>query len=116
MKKGGTYARTKGHDYERLIAAEFREQGFSAAQTSRAVNLAADAAGIDLQGTAPFHIQCKCLQTGVNYAAVLAAMPNVQGAYNLVFSKITPRKGEYVIMSKATFYELLTMLKTENIL
>ncbi len=114
--KTGKYSRTKGHDYERLIASELREQGFPEAQTSRAVNLAADAAGIDLQGTEPFHIQCKCLKTGVNYASVLAAMPNTKGAYNLVFSKITPRKGEYVIMSKATFYELLSMLKTEKVL
>jgi hypothetical protein len=116
MRSGGAHCRTKGHDYERLVASEFRAHGFTNAQTSRVTNLAADAAGIDLQGIEPFHVQCKCKKVGVNYAAILAAMPDVQGRYNVIFSKITPRKGEYVIMPKAAFYELLTMLKSEGIL
>lgn len=111
----GRLSRTKGHGFEREIAALFRSMGWQDAATSRACNLADDAKGIDLQHTAPFQVQCKCSVNAANYASVLKAMPKQQGTYNVVFQRLT-RKGTYVIMEAEDFCEILAMLRKEHIL
>lgn len=115
-RKSGKYAREKGHAYERMIAKEFREKfGFAQAATSRNTNRLADAQGIDLQGTEPFAIQCKNTARTINYPDVLKGMQHKQEEYPVIFSKVT-NKGEFVILRKEDFCELLLMLKKEGVL
>lgn len=114
-RKSGAYSRRKGHAYECQIAKEFREElGFSEAATSRNINRLADAQGIDLQHTEPFAIQCKNTAKGVNYAAILKGMQHKE-KYAVLFSKLT-NVGEFVVMSKADFYDIIKMLKVEGVI
>lgn len=114
-RKSGAYSRRKGHAYECQIAKEFREElGFSEAATSRNTNRLADAQGIDLQHTEPFAIQCKNTAKGVSYAAILKGMQHKE-KYAVLFSKLT-NVGEYVVMSKADFYDIIKMLKVEGVI
>jgi hypothetical protein len=115
QRKTGAYSRRKGHAYERQIAAEFREMGWTEAATSRNTNRLADEQGIDLQHTAPFAVQCKCTAQHVQYSPILKTMQYKQGEYPVLFSKLT-QKGEYVVLKKTHFYELLRMLKVEGVL
>jgi hypothetical protein len=114
-QKTGAYARRKGHAYECQIAAEFRALGWTEAATSRNTNRLADVQGIDLQHTSPFAVQCKNTAKGISYANVLQGMQHKEGEYPVVFSKLT-RNGEYVVLRKEDFYELLLMAKAEGVL
>ena len=109
----GKGARRKGHDYERKVAVELRKMGFEDCETSRYANPKQDSAGVDLIGTDPFHIQCKSVETGINYHRILSEMP--QGCnFNAVLHKRARR--EVVAMSKSGFYEILGMLLTNRII
>lgn len=51
------YNRKKGHDFEREIAAEFREMGYE--QAKRNLEYNEGETGIDLVNTGMFDVQCK---------------------------------------------------------
>jgi Holliday junction resolvase len=51
------YNRTKGHDFEREIAKDFREIGYPEAKRNLEYN--EGDTGIDLVGTGVFDVQCK---------------------------------------------------------
>lgn len=51
-------ARAKGHAFERFCAAQFRDHGFPAAARQLEFQIH-HANGVDLEGTAPFAVQCK---------------------------------------------------------
>lgn len=58
-------ARLKGHTFEREIARQFQEMGFTDAKTTRAArggDWSHTDDGTDLVGTEPFAVQCKRLQ------------------------------------------------------
>ncbi len=57
----GRSSRIKGHSFERTIAEDFREMGFSKARTSRQVSRLADDCKIDIVGVFPYAPQCKAL-------------------------------------------------------
>lgn len=58
-RKSGTYARTKGHNLERLIAKMLREEaGYEFAKTARYASKLLDDCNIDIAGV-PFLIQTK---------------------------------------------------------
>lgn len=57
MKKGGAYARRRGHNYEREVANRFRKL-FPKSRRQLEYH-AEDARGVDLQNTGRFAIQCK---------------------------------------------------------
>jgi hypothetical protein len=110
----GNTARTKGHNYERQIAKEMRELGWPDAATSRYVSQELDDQKVDIARTDPFNIQCKAYKNNPQYTKILSEMP--EGAnYNIVFHK-KPRQGEFVIMKKEDFYELLRAMRVEKIL
>lgn len=59
------YARQKGHGFEREIAKDFRELGFTDAMTTRNArggDWSRSDNGTDLKGTEPYAVQCKRLQ------------------------------------------------------
>ena len=62
-----------GHNYERKIAKELRDLGFSRASTSRATSRIMDDAKIDINGVT-YNIQCKAVKTGLNVFLVLDEM------------------------------------------
>lgn len=109
----GSTSRRKGHQFERDVAARWRDMGFDAT-TSRYTSRATDDAGVDLCGTAPFAIQCKAWKSAPAYHDVLAAMP--QGSdFNVILHK-RPHKGTVAVMSADDFEELVQMLRKERII
>jgi hypothetical protein len=105
---GGKRNRNAGHDYERQIAQELRNIGFEAA-TTRQESRAMDNAGIDLKTTFPLAPQIKCSQNtpdiehilnGTNASIIFWKKVRKSG------SKFMPR-GEYVILRKEDFYNLI---------
>ncbi len=64
----GTLSRTKGHSFERDIAIDFQELGWTDARRQLEYHIK-DALGVDLQGTEPFAVQCK---RGRQYAPITA--------------------------------------------
>lgn len=108
----GAYNRKKGHDYERQIAKEMREF-FPNVKTSRAGSRGEDPRGIDLVSTGMFNVQCKARQN-LNLFETLKEMPDDQNM-NVIFWKRN-HKEDIICMSKDDFFEILKMLKTENIL
>jgi hypothetical protein len=107
-------ARTKGNDYERKIRKELRSSWWPSAETSRFASKMMDDLKVDLVNTKPFSIQCKAVEKMSGYHQLLASMPQDEN-YNVIFHKKN-QKGEIVVMTKDTFYELVGMLKNNNIL
>lgn len=105
MSKG----RDKGHAYERKLAKEFRDLGFSKCKTSRYESKMLDDMKIDLTHTGFFNVQAKSVERlSPCYHDILSSMPKDYN-YNVVFHKRN-RKGDVVVMSKNDFYELTEML------
>ena len=112
--KGGLGVRVRGFNYERKIAIEFRKMGWHDCVTARAESRNEDSKNIDLCFTSPFNIQCKCKNNFGNPLPILLEMPQDEN-YNIVFSKVVS-KGEFIIMSKNDFYEIIQMLKVNQII
>lgn len=113
-KNNGKRNRTRGHNYERQIAQEFRELGWQTACTTRYASRMRDDQKVDIFETNPLNIQCKATNKCINYQQILKEMPN-DANYNVVLNKLTG-KGEFVIISKEDFYELISMLKNNSII
>jgi hypothetical protein len=106
--------RKKGHDYERQVANEFVALGWSNAKRHLEYQSSEAEAGQDLDNTDPFLIQCKCGRHLPAPLNILDQIKNCPGKYKLGMVKNTS-KGEYIIMHKKEFYELLMKLKVEQI-
>lgn len=113
-KRGGAGVRNRGNSYERQLAQEFRESGWTNCVTARAESRNADSKKIDLMNTNPFNIQAKCKNNFGSPLNILQEMPT-DSNYNIVIQKVVS-KGEYVTMAKLDFYEIIKMLKKENII
>lgn len=105
----GKQIRSRGNQYERRLAAEFRQLGWTECLTSRYASRLHDDCKVDLVNTKPFNVQAKCTNAYGNPLPVLKEMPHDKN-YNVVFSKIV-NKGEFITMSKRDFYEIISMLK-----
>jgi hypothetical protein len=114
IHKGGAGVRNRGNNYERQLAQEFRELGWHDCVTARAESRNTDSKKIDLCNTIPFSVQAKCKNKFGNPTHVLMEMPQ-DSNYNIVFTKVVS-VGEFITMNKNDFYELLKMLKKENII
>lgn len=112
MENNGKRNRRAGHSYERQIAQELKLLGWEKAATSRAESRSRDAEGVDLVNTDPMNIQCKYTKN-LNYAQVLSDMPEDHN-YNVIFHK-KKRVGEYAILSKNDFLQIVEMLKNEGV-
>lgn len=97
--------RKKGHSFERICAQEMRDLGYSQCVTSRASDRSLDDSKVDLNYTGSFNIQCKCFAKRIPYDQILKEMP--KDKHNIILNKLT-NKGEFAIMSKETFYWLIT--------
>ncbi|MCH7396546.1 hypothetical protein MM236_01040 [Belliella sp. DSM 107340] len=101
--------RAKGHSYERLIANELSVKYNQKILTNRYNSKALDDRGIDLS-TKDFQYQLKCTGKCVNYQKLITDIQAKNKDEKIILlSKIT-HKGEYAIMKKELFYELLDMV------
>ena len=105
-------ARNKGNSYERKIAEEMRELGFTSCVTSRSESKRMDDKGVDLMYTGPFHIQLKATERYPNFHQLLTDMGSIFH-YPVVFNKKN-RKGEVVVMRKEDFYKIIRLLIASN--
>lgn len=103
----GATSRRKGHAYERTLAKEFRELGFSKCVTSRAESKTRDDQLVDLCYSGPWNVQAKYTANQPNFSALLSAMPREDGQINLVFHKKI-RQPETVTMLKSDFYKFIS--------
>lgn len=106
-------ARQKGHTYERKIAEEFRQLGYTECLTSRLESKRQDDLGIDLCHTGMWAVQCKAVEKLGSYHDILKSMPQ-HDKINVLFHKRN-NKGETVTMSKNDFYKIVEILKQEKI-
>ena len=101
--------RRKGHDYERQIRREYRELGWLNCETSRYASKMMDDRKIDLVNTKPFAIQCKSLINNPSYHKIFKEMQSDRDDYKVIYHK-RKNDGEYIIMQKNDFHELVEML------
>jgi hypothetical protein len=107
-------ARAKGHSFELAIRDVFKDMGWDTCVSSRSESKNKDDQGIDLCFTDPFNVQCKAVEALGNYHKVLSAMPK-DNNYNIVVHKRN-RQGVVVSMTLEDFVELVTMLKSNQII
>ena len=113
MRKNNS--RAVGNAYERQIRLEFRAMGWDTCQTTRYASHEIDGeSNIDLVRTNPFNVQIKRWSSAPSYHEVLKSMPE-DNNYNIIIHK-RPNKGEVVVMDKNSFYELVKMLKVNQII
>lgn len=106
-------SKTKGSNYERKLAKEFRDFGFEDCKTSRFESKMLDDAGVDLTNTGIFNVQAKAVERLGAYHKILDSMPK-DNNYNVIFHKRN-RLGEVVVMTKEDFYDILQMLINTDI-
>ena len=114
MTKRTVNKRAVGNAYERQLRRELIELGWENCQTSRYASKATDDSLVDFVGTEPFNIQAKRWKSAPSYHEVLKTMPRDEN-YNVIIHK-RPNKGEVVVMSKESFYEILEMLWAAQII
>ena len=126
--------RKKGNNYETKIAREMRDLGFSNCITSRFGNKMLDYFKIDLLNTDPFRFQLKAWERSPHFHNIIKEMDKcdyipirkdakpkriikklAKGFYNLIMWKKNNEE-ELIVMKKADFYEIIKMLKSEQII
>lgn len=107
--------RTAGNNFERTIVNELKKLNYNVC-TSRNESRKMDALKVDIMGDIPYHIQCKNSQNKPKYEVLLKEMPHDK--VPVVFHRQTHKAnsnfvtdGDYVIMRKEDFYEILLQLK-----
>lgn len=111
----GLCARRFGHNYERELVKEFNKIGFKAS-TSRYSSRELDDRCIDINGIKPFALQAKA--TNCAFPNVFKEINKIQADstdYKVLAVKIR-NKGEYIILEQNDFFELLQMLKSNQII
>lgn len=116
---GSSRNRVAGHNLERLIVKELKELGYDAV-TARAESRNMDNRGIDIfsppycSNPLPVHIQCKNTVINPHYEDLLTSelLPNDKPT--VVVHRKTKKantrfvtQGEYVLMKKSDFYNLI---------
>ena len=114
MKMKKNNSRAVGNQYERQIRLEMIALGWDKCETTRFASHKLDAENVDLTCTPPFSIQCKRWKSAPSYHEVLKSMPQ-DSNYNVIIHK-RPNKGEIVVMDKESFYEIIKMLRVNQII
>lgn len=115
-KRSGAYAKNKGNAYERQIAGELRDIGFTGCVTSRSESKSTDDMKIDIfdkEGTLPCYIQLKKTQNTPSYAKISDECGLKDKPFVLIWNMQEKKevncvsKGEVAMIPKKFFYELL---------
>lgn len=119
--------RRKGHNYERKIVKEINSMDIGYfVGTSRLFNPHLDSKKVDIVDVPeskkrfPFHIQCKSYTGYYKYDPLFHEF-SLKDKPLVVFHELTEKhgrkfmsKGEYVVMSKECFYNLIKQLDNDN--
>lgn len=108
-------SRNKWNSFERKVMKEYKEW-YPNCKTSRNESKARDDEWVDICNTEPFNIQCKNYTnfSGAKIIETLANMPD-ETNYNILHLKLT-RKWEVVCISKDDWYEILGILKSNQVI
>ena len=108
-------ARRKGIAYEIKLVNELKELfGNDEIGSSRNLSKHMDGLKCDIINIPMFNLQAKATEATPAYHKLLKQMPDNEN-YNLIFHKRN-NQGEVVVMSKADFYEIIEMLKSEGLI
>lgn len=113
--------RRAGHQYERDLALQFRELGYSGCQTSRYASRILDDCKVDLN-LPDLNVQAKNVKSNMKYEDIFDSMhdaleqkmPERIGLISTVFHK--KQKREHVILQKEDFYRIWKLLKINNLI
>ena len=116
-KHTGAYAKRKGNNYELKIIKELTALGFEGLKSSRSESKNLDADKIDIAetipNTLPFYVQCKCTKNTPSIAEIIKTCGRKDRPLVIIWNKQIDKgvnmgsDGEYVMMSKDFFYELI---------
>lgn len=119
-KNLGRRNRQAGFAFERQLAKEFRQLGFSQCRTTREASRLLDSCSVDLWGL-PYNVQAKNVRGYVCYEEIFSDIHNLLNKNmpeRLVYPTIIFHKqkgNERVIMKKEDFYNLISkILRYEN--
>lgn len=121
------HPRRKGHNYERKVVKEINNLGIDYfVGTSRLFSPYMDSKKVDIvdipesKKRFPFHIQCKSYTGYYKYGPLFNEF-ELKDKPLVVFHELTEKrggrfypKGEYVIMTKDCFYNIIKRLDSEN--
>jgi hypothetical protein len=119
-------SRTAGHNWERSCVNILKDI-YPETVSSRSESKRRDDQKVDLMYTGIFNVQCKNVNTRVNYVEVLRSMPVEKGRINVIFEKKTKKslnagrfleEGRYIHMDMNDFINLIrnyeTLLNNNN--
>lgn len=111
-----SYARRKGHGFERDRVKKWKKIGYDKAMTSRyGSKYEDDVNNNDIIGIYPFREQCKSVENLGPVHNVLKSMPEEKGMINVVSHK-RKNQGVAISMWEDDFMELIQMLKINKVL
>ena len=115
-KRSSRYSKTKGSSYERQIAKELRDLGYSGIVTARSESKSTDDKKIDLIDTEDklgFYAQLKKTQNIPSYFKIESECPLKDKPFVIFWAAQSKKavnictQGELVILPKEYFYELI---------
>lgn len=115
-KRSGKYAKQKGNNYELKIIKELIALGYKGLKSSRSESKNLDNDKIDIAETEdklPMYVQCKCTKKYPDVNVNIKDCPRKDRPLVIFWNKQVDKgvnmgsDGEYVIMSKNFFYELI---------
>lgn len=115
-KRGGKYARKKGNNYELKIIKELTELGYKGLKSSRSESKNLDNDKIDIAETEdklPMYVQCKCTKNYPDVVTNIKDCPRKDKPASIFWNKQVVKgvnmgsDGEYVIIPKDFFYQLI---------
>lgn len=118
-KRGGAYSRRKGNAYELKIIRELTELGYDELKSSRSESRSLDNDKIDVaqlstaENEMPFYVQCKATKNTPSISKIIQECPRKDKPLVIVWNKQINKEvnmasdGEYVMMTKEYFYELV---------
>lgn len=110
------------NNYELKIIKELTELGWKGLKSSRSESRSLDNDKIDIAETEdklPFYVQCKKTKNCPSISEIIKACPRKDRPLIIVWNKQINKEvnmasdGEYVMMTKEYFYNLITSLKKD---
>ena len=108
----GKSQRTKGHQFERRVAADMREIGYEEARRQLEYN-EDDANGIDIQNTKPFAVQCKAMKQQPNVPKVMKEIKHSFDEIPVVVYKVD-NKGIFAAFRYEDALDMMKVFKDTN--
>lgn len=121
-KTNGARNRAAGNGWELASIKRLKEVGYKDICSTRSNSRVRDGEKVDVMfkdeakyGRFPYNLQCKNVSKSLDYAKLLAELPQDSGAVNVIFHKQTKKAengrfmkvGEYAILELDDFYNIL---------